>query len=117
MSKHLSTSVRVPIEADNPSIVRNESLCIKCGQCRNVCTSPVGVLGTYALEQTGDRAICIHCGQCANVCPVGSITEVYEYPEVKAAVQDNKPYPLSRTFLREREKQQFLPEPLLLSFY
>lgn len=88
MSKHLSTSVRVPIEADNPSIVRNESLCIKCGQCSNVCTSPVGVLGTYALEQTGDRAICIHCGQCANVCPVGSITEVYEYPEVKATVQD-----------------------------
>lgn len=88
MSKHLSTSVRVPIEADNPSIVRNELLCIKCGQCSNVCTSPVGVLGTYALEQTGDRAICIHCGQCANVCPVGSITEVYEYPEVKAAVQD-----------------------------
>lgn len=88
MSKHLSTSVRVPIEADNPSIVRNESLCIKCGQCSNVCTSPVGVLGTYALEQTGDRAICIHCGQCANVCPVVSITEVYEYPEVKAAVQD-----------------------------
>lgn len=88
MSKHLATSVRVPIEADNPSIVRNESLCIKCGQCSNVCTSPVGVLGTYALEQTGDRAICIHCGQCANVCPVGSITEVYEYPEVKAAVQD-----------------------------
>ncbi|WP_367181669.1 rubrerythrin [uncultured Phascolarctobacterium sp.] len=88
MSKHLSTSVRVPIEVDNPSIVRNESLCIKCGQCSNVCTSPVGVLGTYALEQTGDRAICIHCGQCANVCPVGSITEVYEYPEVKAAVQD-----------------------------
>jgi iron-only hydrogenase group A len=88
VSKHLSTSVRVPIEADNPSIVRNESLCIKCGQCSNVCTSPVGVLGTYALEQTGDRAICIHCGQCANVCPVGSITEVYEYPKVKAAVQD-----------------------------
>lgn len=88
MSKHLSTSVRVPIEADNPSIVRNESLCVKCGQCRNVCTSPIGVLGTYALEQTGDRAICIHCGQCANVCPVGSITEVYEYQKVKAAVED-----------------------------
>ena len=31
--------------------------------------------------------------------------------------EESKPYPLSRTFLREREKQQFLPEPLLLSFY
>ena len=37
---------------------------------------------------------------------------------VNNKIKDNtKPYPLSRTFLREREKQQFLPEPLLLSFY
>ena len=35
----------------------------------------------------------------------------------KKALVMSKPYPLSRTFLREREKQQFLPEPLLLSFY
>lgn len=88
MSKHLSTAVRVPIEADNPSIVRNESLCIKCGQCRDVCIKQIGVLGTYDLEKTDDRAICIHCGQCANVCPTGSITEVYEYQKVKEAVRD-----------------------------
>ena len=36
---------------------------------------------------------------------------------VKKSKDIYKPYPLSRTFLREREKQQFLPEPLLLSFY
>ena len=30
--KHLSENIRVPIELDNPSIMRNESLCIKCGQ-------------------------------------------------------------------------------------
>ena len=36
---------------------------------------------------------------------------------VKFQADKGKPYPLSRTFLREREKQQFLPEPLLLSFY
>jgi len=29
--------IRVPIEADNPSIVRDETKCIKCGQCANVC--------------------------------------------------------------------------------
>lgn len=37
--------------------------------------------------------------------------------EVGGKTSFDKPYPLSRTFLREREKQQFLPEPLLLSFY
>lgn len=40
------------------------------------------------LEQTGGRAVCINCGQCANVCPVSSITETYEYQDVKAAVSD-----------------------------
>ena len=34
MAEHLPLSVRVPIEADNPSICRKEELCIKCGQCR-----------------------------------------------------------------------------------
>lgn len=86
--KHLSMDIRVPIEADNPAIRREESLCIKCGQCREVCTTAIGVHGTYTLEDTGNKAICIHCGQCANVCPVSSITEQYEYQDVKAAIAD-----------------------------
>ena len=88
MTEHMPLSVRVPIEADNPSICRKEELCIKCGQCREVCTNDIGVHGTYSLEQTGGKAICIHCGQCANVCPTASITEVFEYPAVKAAIKD-----------------------------
>ena len=88
MTEHMPLSVRVPIEQNNPSICRKEELCIKCGQCRDVCTKDIGVLGTYTLEQTGDKAICVHCGQCANVCPTASIAEVYEYPAVRAAVQD-----------------------------
>lgn len=51
--EHLPLSVRVPIELDNPSICRDEEKCIKCGQCRNVCTNDIGVLGTYNLSQTG----------------------------------------------------------------
>ena len=89
MAQHMSLSVRVPIEQDNPSICRNEALCIKCGQCREVCTNDISVHGTYTLEQTGGKAICIHCGQCANVCPTASITEVYEYPEVAASIKDS----------------------------
>ena len=89
MAQHMSLSVRVPIEQDNPSICRNEALCIKCGQCREVCTNDISVHGTYTLEQTGGKAICIHCGQCANVCPTASITEVYEYPEVAKSIKDS----------------------------
>ena len=85
---HLPLSVRVPIEPSNPSICRKEDLCIKCGMCKEVCTNAIGVHGTYTLEETGGEAICIHCGQCANVCPPASITEVYEYPAVREAIND-----------------------------
>ena len=88
MGKHLSMDVRVPIEPDNPAIVRNEALCIRCGQCKEVCEKSIGVHGTYRLEDTQDTAVCIHCGQCANVCPVSSITEKQEYQEVEKAIQD-----------------------------
>lgn len=86
--KHLPLSVRVPIEADNPSIVRWEEKCIRCGLCKEACTNLMGVHGTYTLEETGGKAVCIYCGQCANVCPVDSITERDECPQVRQAVAD-----------------------------
>lgn len=88
MSKHLFADIRVPIEQDNPSIMRHEDRCIKCGQCKQVCKNMIGVDGYYQLWKTNDTAICIHCGQCANVCPVDCITEVPEWQKVEAAIQD-----------------------------
>lgn len=88
MSKHMSVDVRVPIEEDNVSIMRIEEKCIKCGQCKNVCSDYVSVLGNYDLEKTNDSPICVYCGQCANVCPTGSIVEKYEYPDVIKAILD-----------------------------
>ena len=85
---HLPLSVRVPIEADNPSILRWEEKCIRCGMCKEACTNLMGVHGTYTLEETGGKAICIYCGQCANACPVDSITERDECPQVRQAVAD-----------------------------
>ncbi|HIS78044.1 rubrerythrin [Anaeromassilibacillus sp. An200] len=85
---HLPLSVRVAIEADNPSIVRWEEKCIRCGMCKEACTNLMGVHGTYTLEETGGKAICIYCGQCANVCPVDSITERDETAAVQKAIAD-----------------------------
>ena len=84
--KHLPLSVRVPIEEDNPSIVRLEEKCIRCGMCKDACANLMGVHGTYTLQQTGGNAVCIYCGQCANVCPVDSIMERDECPEVRQAI-------------------------------
>ena len=87
MSKHLSIDVRVPIEAGNPAIRRIESLCIKCGQCKEVCQKQISVGHHYDLLKTEDTAICIHCGQCANVCPTGAITEVQDWMDVRDIVK------------------------------
>lgn len=89
MTKHLFTNVRVPIEDDNPSIMRDESRCISCGACKNICNYNVGVFGYYDLNKIGS-AICTNCGSCANVCPTRSIIEVRDYLKVKKVINTDK---------------------------
>lgn len=86
--KHILTDIRVPIEQDNPAILRHEGKCIKCGQCKKVCNDPIAVAGYFDLEKTHECAICIHCGQCAVACPVSSIVQVEDYQYVKEAIKD-----------------------------
>ena len=88
MSKHMSVEVRVPIDESNPSIMRIEEKCIKCGQCKRICKDYITVLGNYDLTKTHDTPICVNCGQCANVCPTESIIEKYEYQDVIEAIND-----------------------------
>lgn len=89
MSKHIDFEKRVAIEEDNPSIMRDDSKCIRCGSCKNTCQFMQGVHGFYNLEQTGDQAICINCGQCSNTCPTGAITEKYCYKKVEEIINKN----------------------------
>ena len=60
MSKHAFSDIRIPIEPDNPSIVRQEDLCSKCGQCRQVCENEIAVGKRYTLAATGAIAVCIN---------------------------------------------------------
>ena len=87
---HLDPSIRVPIDADNVAIWRDESRCVKCTLCSQVCRDAIGVLGRYDLAQTGGRAICTHCGQCAAVCPVDSIRIRSEWAAVKDCIADHE---------------------------
>lgn len=96
---HKFTDIRVPIEKDNPAILRIEGLCIKCGKCKEICQNMIGVTGCYDLEKTGNKAICVHCGQCANVCPTGAITQKNSYLAV------------AREILNPNKKVVFMTSP------
>ena len=88
MSTHKNINTRIPIDKDNPAIVRDEELCNDCGLCRIACEDVAAVGRMYDLESTGYVPICMNCGQCANVCPTNAIRERYEYKEVQKAIKD-----------------------------
>lgn len=88
MSRHLPQTTRVAVNADNPALARDESLCVKCTMCAQICSDYIGVNNNYSLAATGDRAVCVHCGQCINVCPTGSLYSPTEFEAVQKAIDD-----------------------------
>lgn len=74
------------------AVVFDQTKCIGCGNCVNVC--PTGYLemgenGTVKL--TDDRKKdCINCGQCVMHCPVGAIEGVGEFEELEKLFDDPK---------------------------
>ena len=72
-------------DESSPSIVRDSSKCILCGDCVRECNE-IQQVGAIDFTQRGSKAkistafdrpikesLCVHCGQCASVCPTGAI--------------------------------------------
>jgi NADP-reducing hydrogenase subunit HndD len=77
----------LPLDDNNPSLVRDQNKCILCGRCIRACSERQGVhvysftnrgfntTVTPAFNQGLDKAPCTFCGQCASVCPTAAIVE------------------------------------------
>ena len=81
-------------------LIRNESKCIKCMRCIQVCDKIQG-LGVWDLANTGSRTTvdvsqnrtirqsdCTFCGQCITHCPVGALQARDDTQRVLDAIDD-----------------------------
>ncbi|MDR3348361.1 MAG: [FeFe] hydrogenase, group A [Acidaminococcales bacterium] len=91
---------KFPLDANNPSLVRDNEKCILCGRCVRVCSERQGV-HVYSFTRRGfntvvspafdaglDEAACTYCGQCSVVCPTAAITEKDDTEAVWKAISD-----------------------------
>ncbi len=76
---------RVPVDPENPSIVRRDDACILCGQCIEVCQNVQNIHGYYELP-VKNEFMCVNCGQCALWCPTASIYERSHIDRVREAI-------------------------------
>ncbi len=106
---HLPPLKRYTIDMYSPSIIKDDSKCIRCQRCVRTCAE---IQGVYALTMAykGEHAkiatffdksmmdvICTNCGQCVNHCPTGALTEKNYIEEVWSAIADKSKHVVVQT--------------------
>jgi len=96
-------------DISSPSIVKDDSKCIRCQRCVRTCTELQGV-GALAVINKGDHqkistflnkplneVVCTNCGQCINRCPTGALTERNYIEEVWNAIYNPSKFVVVQT--------------------
>jgi NADP-reducing hydrogenase subunit HndD len=92
--KYISISKDYTIDRSSPSIIKDDSKCIKCQRCVRTCAElqdvnalcvsgkGSGIKITTFFEKPMDSIFCTNCGQCVIHCPTGALTEKSYIDEV-----------------------------------
>ncbi|MBT3382428.1 MAG: 2Fe-2S iron-sulfur cluster binding domain-containing protein [Prolixibacteraceae bacterium] len=86
------------IDMFSPSIIKDDSKCIRCQRCVRTCAELQGV-NALSVAHKGDQmkittffekalrdVVCTNCGQCINHCPTGALVEKNYIEEVWEAI-------------------------------
>ncbi|MFO8022272.1 MAG: NADH-dependent [FeFe] hydrogenase, group A6 [Perlabentimonas sp.] len=105
----LVPSKNYTIDAYSPSIIKDDSKCIRCQRCVRTCeelqhVSALGVaykgdqmkISTFS-EHPMFEVVCTNCGQCVNRCPTGALVERNYVEEVWDAIYDDKKHVVVQT--------------------
>lgn len=97
------------IDHYSPSIIKDDSKCIRCQRCVRTCEEIQGV-NALTVAYKGDRmkistffekpmndVICTNCGQCINHCPTGALVERNYIEEVWDAIADKSSHVIVQT--------------------
>jgi NADP-reducing hydrogenase subunit HndD len=88
------------IDMSSPSIMKDDSKCIRCQRCVRTCTQ-LQAVSALAVANKGNHqkissffdkpmseVVCTNCGQCINRCPTGALIERNYIDEVWEAIYD-----------------------------
>ncbi|MDA3943550.1 MAG: NADH-dependent [FeFe] hydrogenase, group A6 [Bacteroidetes bacterium] len=97
------------IDASSPSIIKDDSKCIRCQRCVRTC-SQLQHISALAVANKGSEqkisafmdkpmanVVCTNCGQCVNRCPTGALTERNYITEVMHALHDKNKHVVVQT--------------------